>query len=64
MSAPASPPSPERLVRTLRFRSLEQRWRSEEALDRGDLPDFWDRRHTSGLERAVADELEARSEKR
>lgn len=42
----------------LRYRALEHRYRSEAALDGGDLVGFQDHRHTSRLEREVADEVE------
>lgn len=51
---------PERVrrVKMLRFRQREHECRAEEALDGGDLPTFQDQRHTSRLERDVADEAE------
>lgn len=61
MSAPAAPPPPppEKIVRVLRYRSRENRYKSEAALERDDLVEFQDRRHSSQLEQELADTLEA-----
>lgn len=62
-AAPLPPPQPpEKRVRALRYRSLENHYRSEDALDRGDLAEFTDRRHTARLERDLADDVEMENE--
>ncbi len=45
-------------ARVLRYRSREHAYRSEVALDGGDLAAFEDNRHAARLERELADEEE------